>query len=137
MSNNFTTGAVHHLRLTVSDVARSRKFYTEVLDFKLAVELPPGVLLANGSVLLGMGPSPDPERAIRGDRFDENRVGLDHLSFAVASRDDLERAARRFDEFGVPRGEIKDLGPDFGIYVLVFRDPDNIQMELTAPYPSK
>jgi glyoxylase I family protein len=136
MSNNFTTGAVHHLRLTVADVAKARKFYTEVLDFKLAVELPPGVLLSNGSVLLGLGPSPDPERTIHGDRFDENRVGLDHLSFSVASHEDLERAARRFDEFGVPRGEIKDLGPDFGIYVLVFRDPDNIQMELTAPYPT-
>ena len=30
--------------------------------------------------------------------------------------------------------QIKDPGPDFGIYVLAFRDPDNIQLELTAPY---
>jgi hypothetical protein len=41
---------------------------------------------------------------------------------------------RLFDERDVPHGEIKDLGPDLGIYVLAFRDPDNIQLELTAPY---
>ena len=34
----------------------------------------------------------------------------------------------------VSHGEVRDLGPDLGIYVLAFRDPDNIQIELTAPY---
>jgi hypothetical protein len=32
----------------------------------------------------------------------------------------------------VAHGEIKPLEP-FGIAVLAFRDPDNIQLELTAP----
>jgi glyoxylase I family protein len=34
----------------------------------------------------------------------------------------------------VSHGEIKDLGPGMGLYVLALRDPDNIQLELTAPY---
>ena len=38
------------------------------------------------------------------------------------------------DARGVPRGEIKDLGAAFGLYVLAFRDPDNVQLELSAPY---
>jgi glyoxylase I family protein len=54
--------------------------------------------------------APDPSRAPRGDRFDENRVGLDHLSFSVGGRADLERAARLLDERGVSHGEIEDLG---------------------------
>jgi len=70
--------------------------------------------------------------APEGDRFDPDRVGLDHLSFSVASRDDLEHAARLFDEQGVPHGEITRL-PSFGIDVLPFEDPDGIQLELTAP----
>jgi hypothetical protein len=37
-----------------------------------------------------------------------------------------------FHQKGVPHGEIKTLA-GFGIYVLPFRDPDNIQIELTAP----
>ena len=32
----------------------------------------------------------------------------------------------------MPHGEITAL-PSFGIYVLPFRDPDNVQLELTAP----
>jgi len=68
------------------------------------------------------------------DRFSEDRVRLDHLSLGVGSRDDLEAAVRLLDERGAPHGDIKDLGPDVGLYILEFRDPDNIQLELSAPY---
>src|ERR671911_2014432 len=128
------TGPVHHLRLTVSDVERSQAFYTEVLGFQHVMDLPSGVFLSNGAVGLGIGPSPDPSRAPRDDRFDEARIGLDHLSLAVASRDELERARQLLDEREVPHGEITDLGDAFGLYILAFRDPDNIQLELTAAY---
>lgn len=135
MTAQIQTGAVHHLRLTVNDFERARKFYIGVLGFQVAMELGAnGVLLTNGSVLLGLGNHPYPERASANDRFDENRVGLDHLSLSVPSRKHLEQAAQVLDAHQVPHGEVKDLGSDFGIYVLVFRDPDNIQLELTAPY---
>lgn len=134
MPSSITTGAVHHLRLTVTDVKCSREFYTALLGFRVLMELPPGVLLTNGSVLLGLGPAPDADRRTRKDRFDENRVGLDHLSFGVADRNELEHAVALLDERRVPHGEIKDLGPAFGINVLSIRDPDNIQLELSAPY---
>jgi glyoxylase I family protein len=133
MSNAITTGSVHHLTLTVSNVARSQAFYTGLLGFQVAMEFGPRLLLSNGSTIVAISP-PDPERAIRNDRFDENRIGLDHLSFSVGSRNELEQAVRLFDENEVSHGEIKDLGPDLGLYVLAFRDPDNIQLELTAPY---
>jgi glyoxylase I family protein len=134
MQNQIKTEAVHHLRLTVTNVDRSREFYTDILGFKVVKELPSVVMLSNGSVMVALGTSPHPDRAITGDRFDENRVGLDHLSFSVSSRNELEHAVRLFDEKAIPRGEITDLGQDFEIYILVFRDPDNIQLELTAPY---
>ena len=95
MPGTIATGGIHHLRLTVTDVDRARAFYTEVLGFTVVIELNPGVFLSNGNVGLGLGPHPDPATAAAGDRFDENRVGLDHLAF---------------------------------------RDPDNVQLELTAPY---
>jgi glyoxylase I family protein len=135
-------GPIHHLRLTVTDIARSREFYTGLLGFQVAAESPPpddpaaealypvlwgGIVMMCGNVLLGLRPV-----APAGDRFDEDRVGLDHLSFGVASRADLEQAARLFDERGVARGEITRL-EGFGIDILPFRDPDNVQLELTAP----
>ena len=135
MANSITTGAVNHLALTVTDLKRAREFYTGLLGFQTIMELSPTrVLLGNGSAVVALSLAPDPQRAPRGDRFDENRVGLDHLSFSVASRSDLERAVRLFDERGVPHGEIEDLGREMRMYTLTFRDPDNTQLELTAPY---
>lgn len=142
MAGEIEIGGIHHLRLTVTDVARSRDFYTSLLGFEVAVEAPPpddptgeemnrilfgGVVMVRGNLLMGLRPVAPPD-----DRFDEDRVGLDHLSFSVESRADLERALRLLDERGVPHGEITPL-PSFGIQVLPFRDPDNIQIELTAP----
>lgn len=132
MNTNIQTGAVHHVALTVSDARRSQQFYTALLGFNFVADFGPKVLLHNGSVLLALNPPPDPAQAIADDRFDESRIGLDHLSLSVASIADLEAAAGLFDAQGVSHGEIKPLAP-FGIAVLAFRDPDNIQVELTAP----
>jgi catechol 2,3-dioxygenase-like lactoylglutathione lyase family enzyme len=134
MATTIATGSVHHLTLTVTNVQRSGAFYTSFLGFQLVMELGPRHLLSNGSVILALTPPPDPAQALQGDRFSENRVGLDHVSLNVARRADLETAIRLFDEQGVGHGEITDLGADLGLYVLAFRDPDNIQLELTAPY---
>lgn len=128
------TGGLHHLALTVTDTARSREFYTKYLGFSHIMDLGPKVLLGNNHIVLALNPPPDPDQAVANDLFTEHRVGLDHLSFSVSSRDDLEAAVRLFDENGILHGSINDLG-EYGlpIYVLAFRDPDNIQLELTAP----
>jgi glyoxylase I family protein len=142
MPGQISTDGIHHLRLTVTDLERSREFYTSLLGFQVAVESPPpedpaadevfsilfgGVVMIRGNLIMGLRPM-----APAGDRFDPDRVGLDHLSFGVAAREDLEQAARVFDELGVTHGAITRL-PSFGIDVLPFEDPDGIQLELTAP----
>lgn len=132
MSTSIQTAAVNHVALTVSDVRRSQQFYTELLGFNFLTDFGPKALLHNGSVLLALNQPPDPAQAIADDRFSENRIGLDHLSLSVASMADLEAAVGLFDAQGIAHGEIKPLAP-FGIAVLAFRDPDNIQVELTAP----
>lgn len=134
MANQISSGAVHHLTLTVTNLQRSLDFYTEVLGFQVVMELgPTRSILSNGNALVVIGTAPDPGRAIPDDRFDENRVGLDHLSFNLSSREELDQAVNLFDEKGISHGEIKDLGEALGLCVLAFRDPDNIQLELTAP----
>lgn len=132
MAAEITTTGVHHIRLIVTDPARSLAFYTGLLNFKLAAELPPGYVMTNGSILLGITPAWNPDQAPPDDRFSPNRVGLDHLSFGVADRAELEKAAALFDQHGVEHGEIRDL-PPFGITILSFSDPDGVQLELTAP----
>jgi len=132
MSMKITTNGVHHIRLIVTDPIRSRDFYTSLLNFTVAAELPPGFVLTNGNLLLGMTSPWDESQALPNDRFSPNRVGLDHLSFGVADRAELHKAAALFDEHGVEHGEVRDL-PPFGITILSFSDPDGIQVELTAP----
>jgi catechol 2,3-dioxygenase-like lactoylglutathione lyase family enzyme len=140
-------GSVHHIRLAVTDVQRSAAFYTEVLGFEVAVGAPPppdhehhdalvdslqgGVILMHQGMFIGLRPV-DAERATGGDRFDPFRVGLDHLSFSVPSRADLEAATRLLDERGVEHGPIRELVP-LGLSFLAFFDPDGIALELTAP----
>jgi glyoxylase I family protein len=131
-----------HVRLTVTDIARSRAFYDRVFGFAVAFEAPPadadqatkdalafvfgGVIYTFGAGnLLGLRPV-----APGSDAFDEDRVGLDHLCFALPSRADLETAAAVLDDLGVAHGGPKDLGRS---WILEFRDPDGVALELTAP----
>ncbi|MTD13883.1 VOC family protein [Nakamurella sp. YIM 132087] len=133
-----------HVRLTVSDIARSKAFYSQVLGWPIAVDMSdhvdePGVREApekfyGGTVfstpsgaLLGLRP------VAPGDSvFDPDQAGLDHVSFAVASRDDLVAAAERFSAEGIEHGEVIDLTAA-GMAILSFQDPDGINLELSAP----
>ena len=133
-STGVKTAGVHHVRITVTDPARSREFYTGLLGFEVMMDFPDGVLVTNGSVFLGLRTAPDPAKASAGDRFDPNRPGLDHLTFSVGSKADLETAREQAMAQGVPCGEIVDFGPQFGFYVLMLHDPDGIQIELAANY---
>jgi catechol 2,3-dioxygenase-like lactoylglutathione lyase family enzyme len=134
MSLCIQTGPVHHLALTVTQVRRSADFYSSLLGFQPIMEYGPRILLFNGSMVLAITPPPDASQSLKDDQFNENRVGLDHLSFGVKSKADLEEAFQILNQHDVPHGEIRDLGGDLRIFVLAFRDPDNIQIELTAPY---
>lgn len=130
-----------HIRLTVTDIDRSRAFYDLVFGFDVAFEAPPadadeatkeamaflfgGVIYNFGGGLLGLRPV-----ASSGDRYDEDRVGLDHVSFAVSARSDLEAAATLLESLDIAHAGIKDVGAGF---ILEFRDPDNVALELFAP----
>jgi catechol 2,3-dioxygenase-like lactoylglutathione lyase family enzyme len=142
MSAPLRIGTPHHIRLTVTDVARSRAFYTEVLGFDVALDSAPsddpgglvadalqgGVVLINAGVMIGLRPV-DP--AHEGDRFDPFRVGLDHVSFSVGSRQDLDTAVAVYDDHQVEHGPIRDV-PAMGLAFLAAFDPDGIAVELTA-----
>jgi glyoxylase I family protein len=132
------SSSIAHVRLTVTDIERSRQFYESVFGWPVLIEVPEnadektrdqlgflygGVIYDLGGTLLGLRP-------VATDRFDENRAGLDHIAFRLASTDELDAAAAHLDEVGVEHEPIKDIGPS---YILEFRDPDNIALELTAP----
>ena len=124
--------AIHPIALTVRVVRRSQTFCAELLNFQHVTNFGPRAMLHNGSFLLALRLPPDASQAPASDRFNENRIGLDHLSLSVTSMADLHTAMAVLDAHSFDHGTINPLEP-FGIAVLAFRDPDNIQLELTAP----
>lgn len=134
MSQPVTLTGIHHITLTVTNVAASATFYIRHFGFRSLLDLGARHILSNGVFVLSVTlPSDKAAPVPANDRFSENRVGLDHVSFSVAGLAELEAAAAYLDEQGVSRGEIRDLG-GLGVYVMAVRDPDNIQLELTAPH---
>lgn len=132
---------IHHLGLTVRDVDLSAEWYVRVLGFTLAgaYESPDGVrrkafLRHDGfDVRLGLTQHRDGVP----DRFDETRVGLDHLALTVGDRRELESWAARLVAAAVECSPIAPANSIPGAFVVVFRDPDNIQLELFAdPTPA-
>ena len=131
------TTSVQHVRLTVTDIARSRAFYDSVFGWPVLLEMPEdadgetreklwflfgGVIYRTGDILVGLRP-------VAKDSFDENRAGLDHVAFRLDSKDDLDAAAAHLDDLGIAHEPIKDIGMG---HILEFRDPDNIALELIA-----
>jgi catechol-2,3-dioxygenase len=122
-----------HVAVTVRDLSVSVPWYgalfeTEpVLDEDTDPDFHHTVYLLGNGTLFGLHqhgqPAPD-------ERFDELRVGLDHVAFGCADRPELEKWARRLDELGIAHDGIKDAHYGSG---LSFRDPDGIALELFAP----
>lgn len=125
-----TISAIHHTSVTVTDIDRSVPWYSEVLGLgKLMEEQHPNdagyaVVLGTPDFGLCVGLHTHPTNT--GERFSETRTGLDHLAFLVPGQAELEAWEARLSELGVEHSPITRCD---GYAVLVFRDPDNIQLE--------
>lgn len=137
-----TPPRLHHIALTVSDLDASVRWYESVFDVHPLMDVPHdgGV----GTILA------DPERNLmfalhRHDTndsrlFAETTTGLDHAGFNLPTRGDLEAWQDHLEVNGVVRSDTADkpltqspIADEVYGSVLVFRDPDNIQLELFAP----
>lgn len=130
---------IHHLSLTVTDIEASLAWYQRLLRADRVPSKFPhyereetgyGVLLTEprSGLVIGLHTN----TANRGEEFDEARTGLDHVSFQVDSRADLESWTAWLDELGIDHTGIRDQKEPFAYSTVVFRDPDNIQLELVA-----
>lgn len=136
------SSGINHVRLTVTDIVRSKEFYDKVFGWPVAVDASSvasdPVARRSPEKFYGGTLYQTPQgtlfglRPVSNDAFDSTRTGLDHISFSVASRADLESARNALHGAGIAHGEINDL-TDSGIAILSFQDPDDINIELTAP----
>ena len=125
---------IHHATVTVTDMEASVAWYREVLGFSVLLEDEHRGRTAGYGIVLGppdwsfcvtLHVCPANKRHVSTD----TRTARDHVSFRVANRSRLEAWADRLTDLGVDHDPIKDLGASS---VLVFRDPDDIALELIA-----
>jgi len=135
---------LHHLAITVTDLDASVRWYEAVFGVHHLMDVPHhsglGRILADDERQLMF--ALHRHDANDGNPFVETTTGLDHAGFVVPARDDLEawqehletNGVVRSDDAGKPLTQSPIADESYGS-VLVFRDPDNIQLELFAPVP--
>ena len=122
-----------HVAVTVSDLERSTRWYSALFGAAPVLDEDENtggfhhtVFLLDGGQLFGLHTHGHGARL----RFDEHRVGLDHISFACRNRGELEKWTVRLNKLGIMHGGIVDAHYGSG---LSFRDPDGIALEFFAP----
>lgn len=122
-----------HVGLNVTDIERSRDFYTRVFGFDVLGEgkeegREHAFLGSEGQLILTLWKQ-------SGEAFRKDTAGLHHLSFQVETVEEVRRAEADLREIAVdfaydgvvPHGEGAASG---GIF---FHDPDGIRLEIYAP----
>ena len=92
------TRGVHHVGLTVPDVAETTTFFVDVLGYKKVGERPeyPAAFVSDGSSTITLWQATDPKSAVAFDR--KNVIGLHHLAIAVENRAGLATLHERLLE---------------------------------------
>ncbi|MFZ3235646.1 MAG: VOC family protein [Stellaceae bacterium] len=124
----FRIGKIGHVVLNVQDVARSARFYSEVLGFRIS-DVYPEEMVPGGMVFLRCNTDHHGIALVGSTSAPAENVELNHIAFEVASLDDVVRARDHLRRQGV--------AIDFegrrraGCQLAVeFRDPDNHRLEI-------
>lgn len=131
-----TITGIHHFSPTVSDVEASAAWYEQVFSmFRVPITFAHHEREDTGYAVMLIDPVSGltiglhHNEANQGEAFDEARTGLDHIGFKVPTRESLDAWVTKLDELGVAHSGIRDLTEPVPFATLVFRDPDNIQLE--------
>ena len=137
-----TRPQLHHIALTVTDLDTSVHWYEEVFGLRFQKDIPHdggvGRLLADDAreLIIVLHHHDANDRGL----FKETATGLDHIGLRVPTRSDLETWQSHLEAKGVERRAVADepstqspIADEAYASVLVFRDPDNIQLELSCP----
>jgi glyoxylase I family protein len=125
---------VAHVELSVRDLDTSSQWYCRLLGAREVFREPNeaenlvacAIFEPNSKLVLAFTQHLAPTEGA----FDVRRVGLDHVSFAVADRAALEEWSSCLNELGIPNSGIQDIGYAQSI---TFADPDGIPLEVFLP----
>ncbi len=118
---------IDHVNLSVRDLHATAQWYNQVLGLAVLRQAQADMFerailgSGHGRPVFGL----TEHRANTGQPFSETSTGMDHLAFAVACHDELRAWSDHFDKVGLAYNSPNER-------LLVVRDPDNIQVELSC-----
>jgi catechol 2,3-dioxygenase-like lactoylglutathione lyase family enzyme len=120
---------IHHVKLPVADLVRSREWYTSVLGLQVEIEFVEdgelmGLALRGAAGRLRLALRHDPVRA-------SALSGLDALALEVPKREDVDAWRDRLDDLGQAHGGVVT-GHKGGSVLVGLHDPDGIEIRLYA-----
>lgn len=118
---------IHHVKIPVTDLARSRAWYERVFDLRVTMEFPEedGVVRGLGGHVPGLG---EVGLALRLNPLAaQGSQGFDPVSFGVDDRSGIEAWASHLDSLGVGHSPVIDATTG---WLLVFNDPDGLEIHL-------
>jgi len=123
------TGAIHHIDITVSDLARSTRFYDQVMPlmgFRRSEDVPEGPIWAGAACEIGLVTA-----RVGAHAHDRFTPGLHHIAFAAPDRAAVEKAHASLLALGVRILDAPAEYPQYapGYYAVFFADPDGIKLE--------
>lgn len=125
-------GTPSHIDLSVSDAEASAAWYCRVLGLRRVrrVDLDNRAMIVLSHEPTGLVIGLNQHAVVPIARFDDRNVGLDHIGFSVSSRRELDVWEKHLADQDVFHSPVEDT-PNGA--ALVFRDPDNIQLEFWWP----
>ena len=128
------TRGIHHLGLTVPDLAATKRFFLEALEYEQVGEVPdyPAVFLSDGTTMITLWQA---ENGTEATPFDRRRsIGLHHVALTVASEvalKDLDQKLRARDDIEIEFSP-EPLGGGPTQHMMT-RIPGGIRVEFIAP----
>jgi glyoxylase I family protein len=122
MAINPKTPGIHHINLRSSDLQASKKFYSEVIGFPVAIENEELFAFPVGGVFIVF------KKAADDTQFNPFTIGTDHIAIACESEEELNRVANELSDANIENTGVK-LDPTLQKLYVAFKDPDRIQWE--------
>src|ERR1700693_6315857 len=96
----FRIGKLGHVVINVRDVARSVRFYTEILGFEVS-DIYPDAMVPGGMAFLRCNPDHHGIALVRSLAAAAENVELNHIAFEVATLEEVMRARDHLRQHGV------------------------------------
>lgn len=119
-------GHIHHIGLRSMDFDVTKKFYGDILGWKLVMDKPDLIIYLTGSVFVAFKKAEPRDKKY--SSFSPFEVGLDHIAITCETEEELHQFTKKITDAGVENTGVK-LDTALNKLYVAFKDPDRISWE--------